>query len=56
MRENKNLVGGGYCRRTFSSVGMNKTLAHVGTPIFSWWGLPIMSKLLSEIEILYFGK
>ena len=35
MRENKNLLEGGYCRRIFSSGGMNKILAHVGTPIFS---------------------
>ena len=35
MRGNKNLVEGGYCRIIFSSRGMNKILAHVGTPIFS---------------------
>ena len=35
MRGNKNLVEGRYCRRIFSSGGMNKILAHVGTPIFS---------------------
>ena len=34
-RGNKNLVEGGYCRWIFSSGGMNKILAHVGTPIFS---------------------
>ena len=35
VRWNKNLVGGGNCRRIFSSGGMNKILAHGGTPIFS---------------------
>ena len=39
MRRNKNLVDGGYCRRIFSSRGMNKILAHVGTPIFSQLGM-----------------
>ena len=34
-RGNKNLVGGGSCRRSFSSGGMNLILAHGGTPIFS---------------------
>ena len=32
---NKNLVEAGYCRSIFSSGGMNKILAQVGTPIFS---------------------
>ena len=35
MRGNKNMVGEGYCRRIFSSGGMNKILAPGGTPIFS---------------------
>ena len=35
MRGNKNLVGGGYCRKVLSSGGMKKILAHGGTPIFS---------------------
>ena len=34
-RGNKSMVEGGYCRSIFSSGGMNKSLAHVGTPIFS---------------------
>ena len=34
-RGNKNLVEAGYCRSIFSSGGMNKIFAHVGTPIFS---------------------
>ena len=35
VRVNKNLVGDGYYRRSLSSVGMNKILAHGGTAIFS---------------------
>ena len=41
MRGNKNLVGGGYCRRSFSNGGMNKVLAHGGDSHFQlgWeWG------------------
>ena len=32
MKWDKNLVGGGYCRRIFSSGGMNKILAYGGIP------------------------
>ena len=31
MRWDKNLVGGGYCRRVFSIGGMKKILAYGGT-------------------------
>ena len=34
----KKLVGGGYCRKIFSSSGMNKILAPGETPVFSYWG------------------
>ena len=42
MRGNKNLVAGVCCRRTFSSAGMNKILAHEGTPnlLLGEWGSP----------------
>ena len=49
MRGNKNLVGGGYCRRMFSSVVMNRILTHGGTPIFRQWGdgeVPLVRKTL----------
>ena len=34
MRENKNLVGGGYCRRIFSSGGWKKFWLMLGLPDF----------------------
>ena len=48
MRGNKNLVAGVCCRRTFSSAGMNKILAHEGTPICYWGngGVPLIGKTL----------
>ena len=49
MGGNKNLVGGGYCRKMFCSGEMNKILARGGTVIFGYWGdggVPPVSKAL----------
>ena len=39
MKGNKNVAGGGYCRRIFSSGGMNKILAHWGISFSAGGGM-----------------
>ena len=50
------MAGVGYCRRIFSCGGMNKILAHEGTPIFSLWGngrVPSVGKTLIFRPLLF---